>query len=889
MDSALSYIQSLVVDTLDKAGKDQNKKDKKSTSCQEVRVVPECSVPTQNACTANKGKVKPKLKPKDVERQDKGKDNFSTFNIHPSLWGKKNSKKVPTFAGLVKSKSLEMASRISLFQSFSDTTTSHNTNTSTPYDMEKAGSNISKTTVPDDDSDNSSDTVSWAKALSSSTSEDGCWADNNNNNGPNHKPGRKTRDHQRGRRGRERGRGRRLRPRLPPPSSKEHIEWCSHGTLWTCMALAFAWCGVGLSYMARQSTDFVSLNQPMYLDPRYETIPAFGMIKLELCWNATHLEVLDELRDDGGELNHKERRRTGELVEYERNNVVPVSTVLDEDRVLDCMVHRLTSDDIHDDTMYTVSQAVAFLSMVMGGFVTICLTASIFWKSINLRPIGAGYLVAYFLQSFTFLVFDSDLCGDHQGCTLSGGGILSAIASVCWIVSCAASARMEKRKLKTEQLREQQEQQHELQKSASPRRRVMFLPEPGDTLNRDTAAAASPRGAKSSEPKPTKTKSKGTEQQPPSHRSLTTRLSKPKAMKASDRAQTSETVISCDDDDYDYDEPTNVEASTPSSRSLLTLALPPPPPPPGRPRRSRERSKSRTRPHTKLTSPERAKSPQRASLSPNSACGAPTMKQREDPSGKVAATSSRNLELEAPSPSPSPSPRQRARSKGRKPALTVDVTIDEYSVPEQHSSPTSDSSRRKRTKPMKTPSSYIPTPPPISKRHEEEDQSTIEGEPRRGRKTVFDFANPSLPDAGCDSESDPEFPDTITESLKPKQNRSSSRSRSQSATRPGTSRSRSQSTTRRGTSRSRSQSTTRQGTSRSRSQSTTRQSTSRSRSQSTTRQSTSRSRSQSTTRLGTSRSRSQSTTRQGGEGKKRSTGIRRGNRRGVADDKHYEL
>eukprot|EP00537_Pseudo-nitzschia_pungens_P000873 CAMPEP_0172357366 /NCGR_PEP_ID=MMETSP1060-20121228/1765_1 /TAXON_ID=37318 /ORGANISM="Pseudo-nitzschia pungens, Strain cf. cingulata" /LENGTH=812 /DNA_ID=CAMNT_0013078037 /DNA_START=640 /DNA_END=3078 /DNA_ORIENTATION=- len=779
MESAISYLQSLVADASDDNGKRETKQDEAE--------VPECSVDvtqiTENPCTADM----------DIERQDM----VPACNHHANRKGKKSKKKIkdarasasriPAFVGLVKTKSLEMASRFSLFQSYSEITT--------PYNMEKAGSNVSKKTAPadeDDDDDNiqsDSDNFSWANALSSKSEDEQVdyWAEKTGT-GPNHKPRRRQKQEQR------------------------HIEWWSHGIVWTCMALFFGWFGVGLSYWARRSTSFVYLHQPMYLDPRYETIPAVGMIKLELCWNETHLDLLDELPYDyQDEPDHKQRRTsTGELFEYEHKSAKPVNDATsendkDEDRVLDCMVHRLTSDDIHDDTMYTVSQAVAFLSMVMGGFVTICLTASIFWRSINLRPIGAGYLLAYFLQSFTFLIFDSDLCSEHQGCTMSRGGILSAIASICWIVSCAASARMEKRKLKNEFYPPKEEQKKSRGSRHASRRASETLKsfQEGDDDEDDefelmcrqqkqiwertkSHDAGSPRAQPESDHDLQAT---GQQEEPTSHsRSPPSWIPKPKAIKKEDRAHTSETIVSTDDE---Y-EPIHAKGPIdPSSRSVLSFP-PHPSPPPEVSRRSRQRSKSRTRSRTRsrFASPERARSPQRRDAP------AATAHQREDPSGKLA-TSPRNLERPDKSRSPRQGQeRQLSRSRGRKskPDLTVDVTATSED-PGPSSPPTSDSPRKNRRTASK--STKIPPSAPRNSntdddKHRNNSSTSPQGEiepqpqpqPRRERKTVFDFAS-AFPDSGDDAEQpQPQPPADVITNSKPKSKRSPSRSRSRSRSTP---------------------------------------------------------------------------------------------------------
>uniref|UniRef100_A0A7S4AST2 Uncharacterized protein n=1 Tax=Pseudo-nitzschia australis TaxID=44445 RepID=A0A7S4AST2_9STRA len=551
----------------------------------------------------------------------------------------------PSMSVLLKSKSLEIASKISLFQSFS------NTDSTSPYEVKKSGSSLSKTTAGSNSSseEETGNDFPWARSLSS----------NSNNSrfvDEHHDRKHKERNHffsdddteddalfgskKNGTDG----------SKNYQQNRQQHIKWWSHGFVWTCIAISFGWCGVGLSFCSRQSTDFVALNMPMYLDPRYQEIPSVGMIQLELCLNTTYTEIRDQLDDD---YNYEpKQQRNYELLSYEQNNVIDLHANEDSgtsstDSTTACLVHRLTSDDTHDDTMYTVSQSVAFLGLVFGIFVTTCLTCSVAWKSINLRPIGFGYLVAYFLQSFTFLVFDSNICTDQGGCTMGRGGNLSAVASVCWIVSCAATSRMDKRKHKNEQ-----QQQHDAagdgnnfdddDESATGedfeqmcQQQTLIMKEI-ERNNAKAAAAATTSSPRSNKEKRQTKRKEGQSSTSPSSSSRSPKsvgsssLEKPKALESRDRSITAETAPYASDDDDESslttphehqdsgvvsvgaDQWNGTSTSTTPTSSITaskidpttiptttgSLSLSPPPPPPGIPRRSSRKSK-KNRPTTK--------------------------------------------------------------------------------------------------------------------------------------------------------------------------------------------------------------------------------------------------------------------------------------------------
>jgi len=322
----------------------------------------------------------------------------------------------------LRSKSKDVVSLFALLQSFSGASSAQN---SLPGIAKSVGSNSHTT---DESSDGSSD-FDWAHSLSSDSRDE--------NTSVRKMPRAEVQ--------RKRSKKQRLSELPPPPG---HLQWFGHGLVWTCVAITFAWVGLGLSIAARQSTHFVTLAEPMYLDPRYETIPAIGMIQIELCFNNTHLDILEELGESDEEPNQKAYDG------FDDDSADSIGSSVVDDATTPCIKHRLTSDDNTDDFMYQLSRSTAFLAIALGGFITICLTFSAYWKTINLRPIGAGFLVAYFLQSFTFLIFDSSLCKDNLGCSMSRGGIYSAIASACWIIACAASARMDHKKFRAEKKRE---------------------------------------------------------------------------------------------------------------------------------------------------------------------------------------------------------------------------------------------------------------------------------------------------------------------------------------------------------------------------------------------------------------------------------------------------
>jgi len=188
-------------------------------------------------------------------------------------------------------------------------------------------------------------------------------------------------------------------------NEKKHLSWFGHGKLWTCLTVMFAWVGCCLAVMSRLSTNFVHLERPFEVSPQYQDIHEIGMIRIEICLNTTMM------MDNSG-----------------------------------CEIFRLNSRDV-DDNIFNLSRSLLGLATALGFVLSLMLTTSIYWESINLKPIGVGFLVTYFFQSFSMLFFDTDLCSDHS-CKMGTGGILCIIASICWMVACVGTAKMDSFKLR---------------------------------------------------------------------------------------------------------------------------------------------------------------------------------------------------------------------------------------------------------------------------------------------------------------------------------------------------------------------------------------------------------------------------------------------------------
>ena len=109
-----------------------------------------------------------------------------------------------------------------------------------------------------------------------------------------------------------------------------------------------------------------------------------------------------------------------------------------------CQTFDLKADDI-DDNVFEISRILLTVATFLGVFLTIFLVTSALWESINLKPVGLGFLLVYFAQAFSMLFFDTQVCHKYD-CRMGSGCIMCIIASACWILTCLATAKMDTHK-----------------------------------------------------------------------------------------------------------------------------------------------------------------------------------------------------------------------------------------------------------------------------------------------------------------------------------------------------------------------------------------------------------------------------------------------------------
>lgn len=191
---------------------------------------------------------------------------------------------------------------------------------------------------------------------------------------------------------------------------RQHFRMFGHGKLWTLLALICAWSGCICAILSRQSIRFVDLKHPLEVAPIYEPVGSIGMIRMEICYDETMTAGL-----------------TG------------------------CQTIRLSRDAVNDK-VFNLARCLLALGTALGLALTVVLCTSVFWETINLRPIAFGLLLAYFFQSFSLLIFDTEICNEYK-CKMAPGSILCVVASVCWLATCAFVAKMDSFKIRSLRVR----------------------------------------------------------------------------------------------------------------------------------------------------------------------------------------------------------------------------------------------------------------------------------------------------------------------------------------------------------------------------------------------------------------------------------------------------
>ena len=251
-----------------------------------------------------------------------------------------------------------------------------------------------------------------------------------------------------------------------------HFAPFAHGRWETAVPVACACLALVLSLIARRTTSFVTLADPLLLSPSFERLDRLGLVYVDLCL-ATELTTTDmdskittvverdRRRPPGGRMLrggsddhylYGPRRSSDDYFPYSVRTADddffqdgggwdedPGESSPPEAKV--CRTIKVTSGTLNDG-MWHLSRTFLSLSIALGSVLSFVLCSAVYWATINLRPVAAGLLLVYFSESMTFFFFDSAACRRH-GCSMDAGAVASIVASILWFAAAVGTVWMD--------------------------------------------------------------------------------------------------------------------------------------------------------------------------------------------------------------------------------------------------------------------------------------------------------------------------------------------------------------------------------------------------------------------------------------------------------------
>ena len=300
----------------------------------------------------------------------------------------------------------------------------------------------------------------------------------------------------------------------------------AHGRLTTIVPVIFAGIALILSVVAKRSTTFVTLQEPLLISPTFDKVDRVGLVFLDLCL-ADEIVTRDEGsgietrvgRDYRGAIGRSSSHPRGHgaednvggnvdgfsvignllfywanptpieeydqiIEDYDHDDYIFVGPSDDEfetdmagwDEHISvvsspkiCRSIKITSSTL-TDTLWHVSRTFLSLAIGFGFFLSFMLTSAAYWSTINLKPVAVGLLLTYFFQSMTFFFFDSGICRQHN-CKMSSGAAAAVVASIFWFAAALGTIWMDMVFVQKKRRRERRERRRRRRERRRKRRR----------------------------------------------------------------------------------------------------------------------------------------------------------------------------------------------------------------------------------------------------------------------------------------------------------------------------------------------------------------------------------------------------------------------------------
>mmetsp|Transcript_15682 Transcript_15682/g.45286 ORF Transcript_15682/g.45286 Transcript_15682/m.45286 type:complete len:1110 (+) Transcript_15682:436-3765(+) len=295
----------------------------------------------------------------------------------------------------------------------------------------------------------------------------------------------------------------------------------AHGRITTIIPVICAGIALILSVVAKRSTNFVTLKEPLLVSPTFDKVERVGLVFLDLCLadefttvaegsgietkvgidyraavgrSSPHPQGTEAVEEEGGFsvignllswANPPSIEVYDQIIEdYDHDDYIFVGPSDDEfetdmagwDELITvvrspkiCRSIKITSSTLTDN-LWHVSRTFLSLAIGFGFFLSFMLCSAAYWSTINLKPVALGLLMTYFFQSMTFFFFDSGICREHD-CKMSSGAASAVVASIFWFAAALGTIWMDMVYIQKNRRRERRERRRRRRERRRKRRR----------------------------------------------------------------------------------------------------------------------------------------------------------------------------------------------------------------------------------------------------------------------------------------------------------------------------------------------------------------------------------------------------------------------------------
>ena len=215
---------------------------------------------------------------------------------------------------------------------------------------------------------------------------------------------------------------------------KKHTGAFPFGVSRTVFPVIFSIVALICSIISKESTNFVTLEKPLYIDSEHLPVTEVGLFFMKVC-ETDKLENIDIALGLNTvrkvEYDEKSIAAVNDYIHSEATDHIEIGKIITlETKKTKCRKYKLGSTLVRD-RLWNTARCFVGLTAGIGVLFAIATFTTIFWNSINLIVVSAGIFVTYLCQSFAFLFYDTNICKRHI-CHRSTGTTVAIVASFFW-------------------------------------------------------------------------------------------------------------------------------------------------------------------------------------------------------------------------------------------------------------------------------------------------------------------------------------------------------------------------------------------------------------------------------------------------------------------------